>query len=169
MAAMFFNESKFHKQFLKRVTQEILWNYFRIWQAVSEEKNFDEFLWSPHREKSPPWQPYFSKGQNFTNNFWKGSHNEQSCENIPNSDQRFRRRRFFKNFFMSAHCKIPPPHPLRPFFSTDQNFTNTFWKGSPKEQSCEIISKSDNQFQRRSFKEFFHVHIVLVYPFFMSI
>ena len=67
------------------------------------------------------------------------------------------------------HIAKSPPHPLRPFFSTDQNFTNTFWKGSPKEQSCEIISKSDNQFQRRSFKEFFHVHIVLVYPFFMSI
>ena len=43
-----------------------------------------------------------------------------------------------------------------PCLLTDQNFANTFWKGSPKEQSCEIISKYDQQFQRRwFFKNFF--------------
>ena len=41
------------------------------------------------------------------------------------------------------------PHSLRPCLWMDQNFAKTFWKGSPKEQSCEIISKSDQQFQRR--------------------
>ena len=36
----------------------------------------------------------------------------------------------------------------------DQGFTNNFWKGSPKENSCEIISKFDHRFQRRFFKDF---------------
>ena len=54
-AAIFFNESKFHKQFLKRVNQgKILWNYFKIWPAVSERKNFEEFLLSLHRAKNLP-------------------------------------------------------------------------------------------------------------------
>ena len=43
------------------------------------------------------------------------------------------------------------PHSPEPCFWADQNFTNAFWKGSPKEHSCEIISKSDQQYQRRRF------------------
>ena len=40
-SAMFMDGSKFHEQFLKRVTQGIfLWNYFKIWPAVSEKKIF---------------------------------------------------------------------------------------------------------------------------------
>ena len=50
-----------------------------------------------------------------------------------------------------AKSLSPPPPPWRPCFSTDQNFANKLWKGSPKEQSCEIISKSDKRFQRRKF------------------
>ena len=72
--AMFFNGSQFREQHLKRVTQgTILWNYFKIWQAVSE-KNFEEFLWNPHSEKkaSSPWRSCFLTDQNFANNFWKG-------------------------------------------------------------------------------------------------
>ena len=39
--AMFIDGSKFHKQILKRVTQgAFMWNYFKIWPAVSEEKIF---------------------------------------------------------------------------------------------------------------------------------
>ena len=42
---MFIDGSKFHKQFLKRVTQgTFLWNYFKIWPVVSEKKIFWEFL-----------------------------------------------------------------------------------------------------------------------------
>ena len=55
----------------------------------------------------------------------------------------------------------PPPPPWQPCFSTDQNFTNNFRKGSPKEQFCEIISKSDKQFQRRRIlKNFSEVNTV---------
>ena len=44
-AAMFFDRSKFHEHFSKRVTQgTILWNYFKIRPEVSEEKIFKKFL-----------------------------------------------------------------------------------------------------------------------------
>ena len=43
------------------------------------------------------------------------------------------------------------PHSPEPCFRTDQNFANSFWKGSPKEHFCDIISKSDQRFQRRRF------------------
>ena len=44
---------------------------------------------------------------------------------------------------------------------TDQNFTNNFWKGSPKKPSYEIISKSDKRFQRRRIlKNFSEIHTV---------
>ena len=40
-------------------------------------------------------------------------------------------------------------------FSTDENFTEIFSEGSPKEHFCKIISKSDQPFQkRRIFKNF---------------
>ena len=56
----------------------------------------------------------------------------------------------FKEFlYVRIVQKFSPPPPWRPCFSTDQNCENNFWKGLPKEQSCEIISKSDKQFQRR--------------------
>ena len=42
-------------------------------------------------------------------------------------------------------------HSPKPCLWTDQNFANTFWKGSPKEHSCEIILKSDHWFLRRRF------------------
>ena len=43
------------------------------------------------------------------------------------------------------------PYSPEPCFWTDQNFANSFWKGSPKEHFCEIISKSDRWFQRLRF------------------
>ena len=57
-----------------------------------------------------------------------------------------------ENFLRISSC----PYSAQPCLWTDQNFENSFWKGSPKEHSCEIISKSDQQFQRRRFfKNFF--------------
>ena len=63
-----------------------------------------------------------------------------------------------ENFLRISSCPYSArsPHSPAPCLWTDQNFTNTFWKGSSKENSCEIISKSDKQFQsRRFFKNFF--------------
>ena len=95
-------------------------------------------------------EPCLWTDQNFTNNFWKGSPKEHSCEIILKSDLQFRRRRLFKNFFMSLQCK-KPPFTIAMFLGRSKFFANNFWKGSPKEHSCEIISKSDQRFQRRRF------------------
>ena len=43
------------------------------------------------------------------------------------------------------------PNSPEPCLWTDQNFATNLLKGSPKEHSCEIISKSDQGFQRRRF------------------
>ena len=60
---------------------------------------------------------------------------------------------FREEFMRISIClySASSPHSLMPCLLTDQNFANNFWKGSPKEQSCEIISKSDQWFQRRRF------------------
>ena len=99
-------------------------------------------------------EPCLWTDQNFANNFWKGSPKEHSCEIISKSDRQFRRRRFFKNFFVSLYS-ARSPNSSEPCFWADQNFANKFLKGSPKEHSCEIISKSEQRFRRRFFKNFF--------------
>ena len=76
---------------------------------------------SPH---SP--EPCLWTDQNFANNFWKGSPKEHSCEIILKSDQRFWRRRFFKNFFMSILCKKPPF--TRAMFMDGSKFREQFLK-----------------------------------------
>ena len=43
----------------------ILWNYFKIWRAVSEEKNFEEFWISPHSETRGPWWPWIAPLSHF--------------------------------------------------------------------------------------------------------
>ena len=63
-------------------------------------KNFSEVY--TMQKTSPPTAAMFSTDQNFANNLLKGSHKEQSCEFIPNSGQRFQRRRFL-------NYKKPPP------------------------------------------------------------
>ena len=46
--------------------------------------------------------------------------------------------------------------PITKAMLMDQSkFCKEIWKGSPKEHSCEIISKSDQGFQRRFLKNFF--------------
>ena len=64
---------------------------------------------------------------------------------------------FGEDFLRISSCPYSArsPHSPEPCLRMDQNFTNTFWKGSPKNHSCEIISKSDQRFRRRFFKNFF--------------
>ena len=51
--------------------------------------------------------------------------------------------------------------PMVAMFFNRSKFREQFFKKSPKEQSCEIISKSDKQFQRiRILKNFSEVHKV---------
>ena len=47
------------------------------------------------------------------------------------------------------------PHSPEPCLWTDQNLATNFLKRSPMEHSCKIISKSDQWFRRRFFKNFF--------------
>ena len=139
--------NKFWKGSPKEHFYEIIWKSDKWFQRRRILKNFSEV----HTVKiaSPrPQQPCFSMDQNFANNFWKGSHKEQNCEIIPNSDLRFQRFFFrISSCPYSAKCSHSP----EPCLYMDRTFTNNFWKGSHKENSCEIISKFDKRFQRRKF------------------
>ena len=56
---MFIDGSKFHKQYLQRVTQgTFLWNYFKIWPAVLEKKVFEEFLHVCIVQEAPIYQSH---------------------------------------------------------------------------------------------------------------
>ena len=88
-------------------------------------------------------------GSKFRNTiFKKGSPKEHSCEIISKSGQQFHRRRFFSRI-SSCQYSARSPHSSEPCWWTDQNFACSFLKGSTKEHSCEIISKSDKRFQSR--------------------
>ena len=64
---------------------------------------------------------------------------------------------------MSVLCEKNPF--TKPCLHTDQNYANSFLKGSHKEHSCKIISKSDQRLRRRRFfYEFLHVYIVQEAP-----
>ena len=69
------------------------------------------------------------------------------------------RKEFFYVPIVQVAPPPRPPPPLEPCLLMNQNFANNFWKGSPKENLSEIISKSDQLFQRRR----------IVKNFFMSI
>ena len=58
-----------------------------------------------------------------------------------------------EDFLRISSClySAKSPHSPEPRVWTDQNFMNNFQKGSPQENSCDIISKSDQWFQRRRF------------------
>ena len=126
--AMFIHGSNFHKQFFKRSPKEIPVKLFQNWTSGFREKDFLRISPCPYSARSThsP-EPCLRTDQNFANNFIKGSPKEHSCEIILKSDQRFQRKRIFKNFFMSIWCKKSPASPTwRPCFSTDQNFANKF-------------------------------------------
>ena len=79
---------------------------------------------------------------------------------FPNRTRDFREEDFLR--ISSCPYSVKSLHPpLQPCFSADQNFANNYQKGSPKEQSCEIISKSNKLFQRRRIlKNFSEVYTV---------
>ena len=60
------------------------------------------------------------------------------------------REEFTRTSFYVRIVKIAPIQ-LMPCLLMDQNFSNNFWKGSTKKHFYEIISKSDQWFQRRFF------------------
>ena len=58
-----------------------------------------------------------------------------------------------EDFLRISSCQYSArsPHSPEPCLWTDQNFAKNVRKGSPKEHSCEIISKSGQWFLRRRF------------------
>ena len=98
--------------------------------------------YSARRRHSP--EPCLWTDRNFANKFWKGSPKEHSCEIILKSYQLFLRRRFFKNYL-----KISILLPWQPEFLMESNSVNSFWRGPPKEHSCQVWSKLAWRFGRR--------------------
>ena len=100
-------------------------------------------LWcrSPHSLEPSLW-----RDQNSANSFWKGHQRNISVKLFQNLTSSFGEEDFLR---ISCPYSARSPHSPEPCFWVDQNFANTFWKGSSKEHSCEIISRSDQQFQRR--------------------
>ena len=133
---------KFREQFLRKITQgTLLWNYYKIWPTVSEKRIFQEFLQckKPH---SP--EPCLWTDQNFTN-IEKGHPRNIPEKLFQNQTSGFRE----EDFLRISLCPYSARSPLspEPCLWMDQNFRNNFWKGSPKQHSWIIISKSDLQFQ----------------------
>ena len=95
---------------------------------------------SPHSPELCLWPD-----QNFANKFWKGSPKEHSCEIISKSDQQFLRRRFFKNCLKNSISLL-----WQPEFLMESNSVFNFWRGPPKEHSCQVWSNLALQFGRRS-------------------
>ena len=109
------------------------------------EEDFLRISSCPYSARSPhsP-EPCLWTYQNFVNNFWKGSPKEYSCDIILKSDQPFLRRRFFKNYLT-----ISISLPWQPEFFMESNYVNNFWRGPPKEHSCQVWSKLAQRFGRR--------------------
>ena len=130
------------------------WNIpVKLFQNLTSSFGEGDFLRissCPYSARSPhsP-EPYCWADQNFANNFWKGSPKEHSCEIISKSDQRFQRRRFLKNCLKNSILL-----PWQPEFLMESNTVNNFWRGPPKEHSCQVWSKLAQWFgRRRCFKE----------------
>ena len=111
----------------------------------SFEEDFLRISSCPYSARSPhsP-EPCLWADQNFVNNFWKGSPKEHSCEIISKSDQRYQRRRFLKNCLKNSISL-----PWQPEFLMESNSVNSFWRGAPKEHSCQVWSKLARGFGRR--------------------
>ena len=69
---------------------------------------------------------------------------EYSCEIISKSDKRFQRRRFLKNCLKNSILL-----PWQPEFLMESISVNNFWRGPPKEHSCQVWSKLAQRFGRR--------------------
>ena len=120
-------------------------NFFKNLTRGFGEEDFLRISSCPYSARSPhsP-EPFLWTDQNFANNFWKGSPKEHSCEIILKSDQRFLRRRFLKNYL-----KYSVSLPWQPEFLMESNSVNYFWRGLPKEHSCQVWSKLAQQFGKR--------------------
>ena len=82
--------------------------------------------------------------------FEKGHQSNIPVKLFQNLTSSFREEDFLR--ISSCPYSTRSPHSPEPCFWADQNFANSFWKGSPKEHSCETFSKLDQRFQRKFLK-----------------
>ena len=94
-------------------------------------------------------EPYYRQIKISQRIFEKGHPRNIPLKLFQNLTSSFREEDFLR--ISTCPYSARSPHSPEPCFWADQNFANNFWKGSPKEHSYEIISKSDQWFQRRRF------------------
>ena len=134
-------------------------NPVKLFQNLTRRFRGEEFwrisLKSTQWKKPLPTVAMFLDGSKYREQFLKKVTQGTILRNYSKFWPAVSEKKIFKEFLHARLLqKVSPP--WRPCFTTDQNFANDFWKGSPKEHSCEIISKSDQGFQRRRFfKNFF--------------
>ena len=89
--------------------------------------------------------PCLLTDQNLAHNFRIGSPKNISVKLFHNMTSGFR-----EDFLGICSCSSSEssPHSIEPCLMTNQNFTNNFW--SLMERFCEIISKFDQRFTRKS-------------------
>ena len=138
--------NSFWKRSPKKHSCEII---SKLDQGFQRSRFFKNFFMSVECKKSPPNGGHVFGGSKFREQFFKKSHPRNNpvklFQNLASGfwGEDFRR--------ICLKSPPPPPPPRQPCFLTDQNFKNNLQKGSHKEQSCEIISKLDQRFQRRRF------------------
>ena len=116
------------------------------------EKIFQEFS-CPYSARSPQFTwAMFMDGSKFREQFFKCHPRNIPVKLFQNLNNGFGEDDFLR--ISSCPYSARSPHSPEPCLWMDQNFANSFWKGSPKEHSCEIILKSDQLFLRRFFKNY---------------
>ena len=105
------------------------------------EEDFLRISSCPYSARSPhsP-EPCLWTDQNFANIYEMGHPKNIPVKLFQNLTSSFGEEDFLR--ISSCPYSARRPHSPEPYFWADQNFANNFWKGSPKEHSCEIISKS---------------------------
>ena len=128
---------------------------------ISRRVNFSEYWWRPVHLSMLSYQGFsFIRTKQNRTGILSRHLSIQEGQDGPGSLTWFFFFFFFKDHFFVAfgeeftRISLCPysassPHSLMPCLLTDQKFANSFWKGSPKEHFYEVISKSDQWFERK--------------------
>ena len=140
MSAMFFGGTKFREQFLKRVPKEQSCDF-----NSNSDKRFQrrilKIFSKVHTVKKPPsMAAMFFDGSKFRKQFlYKGYPKKIPVKLFQNRTWGFR-----EDFLRISSCphsakSLSPPPPMVATFFDGSKFHEQFQRGSPKEQSCEMI------------------------------
>ena len=156
---MFKDGSKFCEQFLKRAPKEHSCEIISNLTSSFGEEDFLRISLCPYIvQEAPIHQSHvFGWIKISQTDFEKGHPRNIPVKLFQNVTSGFEEEDFLR--ISSCPYSARSPHSPEPCLWTDQNFPSNFWKGSPKEHSCEIISKSDQRFRRRRFFKNFYMSI----------